>query len=90
MSWEVEGSDVGFKSILILSEMVYVKAVREDCFSLVSESFSIRENQEMEGERMRRSEKEGDSSSLAAVSLGYLQPRAEEEMTIYWVSHKGD
>lgn len=38
----------------------------------------------------QRGKKEGDSRSLAAVSLGYLQPRAEEEMTVYWVSHKGD
>lgn len=46
------------------------------------------------GDRGREDEtkqkKEGDSRSLAAVSLGYLQPRAEEEMTVYWVSHKGD
>lgn len=42
MSWEVECSEVGYKSILILSEMVYVKQMHEDCFSLVSESFSIK------------------------------------------------
>lgn len=36
VSWEVEGSDVDYKSILILSEMVYVKPMHEDSFSLVS------------------------------------------------------
>lgn len=33
MSWEVEGSDVDYKSILILSEMVYVKPMHEDCLA---------------------------------------------------------
>lgn len=41
MSWEVEGSDVGYKSTLILSEMIYVKPMHEDCFSPVSESGSV-------------------------------------------------
>ncbi len=76
---------MGYKSILILSEMVYVKPMHWDCFCLVSESFGIKKKKMQDGAR-----KEGDSSSLAAVSPGYLQPRAEEEMTIYWVSHKGD
>lgn len=35
---------MGFKSVLILSEMVYVKPMHEDCFSLVSDSFGIRGN----------------------------------------------
>lgn len=56
MSWEVECSEVGYKSILILSEMVYVKQMHEDCFSLVSESFSIKRKL---GEGMRRSKKRG-------------------------------
>lgn len=43
MSREVEWSEVGYKSILILSEMGYVKQMHEDCFSPVSESFSIKE-----------------------------------------------
>lgn len=43
MSREVECGDVGYKSILILSEMVYVELMHEDSSSLVSEGFGIRE-----------------------------------------------
>lgn len=35
VSWEVVCSEVGYKSVLILSEMVYVKQMHEDSFSLV-------------------------------------------------------
>ncbi len=42
------------------------------------------------GREVETKQEKRDSRSLAAVSLGYLQPRAEEEMTVYWVSHKGD
>lgn len=42
---------MGYKSTLILSEMVYVKPMHEDCFCLVSESFGIRENR---GRRKKR------------------------------------
>lgn len=38
VSWEVGCSEVGYKSVLILSEMVYVKQMREDSFSLVRAS----------------------------------------------------
>lgn len=54
MSWEVEWSEEGYKSVLILSEMVYVKQMHEDCFSLVSESFSIKRKLAMEEEEVGR------------------------------------
>lgn len=38
MSWEVGCSEVGYKSVLILSEMVYVKQMRVDSSSLVRAS----------------------------------------------------
>lgn len=73
MSWEVEGSDVGYKSILILSEMVYVKPMHGDCFSLVSGSFSIRENVE---EEMRQSKTGTAAPSLRCLRVIYsLGPR---------------
>lgn len=94
MSWEVEWSEEGYKSALILSEMVYVKQMHEDCFSLVSESFSIKRKlamEEEEEEAGRRSKKSGRQQfPRCCVLLGYLRPRPEEEMTIYWVRHKGD
>lgn len=52
VSGEVGCSEVGYKSVLILSEMVYVKQMHEDAFSLVRAS------------ALRR---EGDSGFLAAV-----------------------
>lgn len=38
MSWEVGWSEVGYKSVLILGEMVYVKQMHEDSFSLLTAS----------------------------------------------------
>lgn len=45
MSREVKCGKVAYKSSLILSVMVYVKQMHEDCFSLVSKRFGI--NQEI-------------------------------------------
>lgn len=60
VSGEVGGSEVGYKSVLILSEMVYVKQMHEDAFSLVRAS--------VRGE----GGKEGGSGLLAAA--GCLPP----------------
>lgn len=55
MLCEVEGSDVSYKSILILGEMVYVKPMHEDCFGVVGESVGIR--RKLGVKKMRRGEK---------------------------------
>lgn len=56
MSREAECGGVGYKSILILSEMVYVELMHEDWWSLVSEGFGIKRES---GGKMRRSENRG-------------------------------
>lgn len=43
VSWEVGCSEVGYKSVLILSEMAYVKQMHEDSLSLFRAAV-LREN----------------------------------------------
>lgn len=79
MSGGVKGSVVDCKSIVILSELLYVKPVHKDCFSQVI--CSIREKRRGGGEEAR--------VPLTTVSWLFTAT-GEEEMTIYWESHKGD
>lgn len=49
-------------------------------------ALSIRENEGTEGEKL----KEKETGVFQLLHLCYLQPQGDEEMTIYWVSHKRD
>lgn len=71
MSREVECGKVAYKSSLILSVMVYVKQMHENCFSLVSKCFGITRKFGTDEMKQKR---EKDSSFLAVLSSGYLWP----------------
>lgn len=79
MSREVECGKVPYKSSLILSVMVYVKQMHEDCFSLVSKRFGITRKfgtDEMKQKRGRR--------QLPCCPVFGLF------MAVYWLRHGGD
>lgn len=80
VSWEVGCGEVGYKSVLILSEMVYVKQMHEDSFSLVRASVL-----RMDGGR--------ETAVSSLLWVGYPPPptRTEEKkIAFYWCRHKED
>lgn len=82
MSWEVEWSEEGYKSVLILSEMVYVKQMHEDCFSLVSESSSIKRKLAMgrqAGEAKQEKRETAVSSLLCLAGLFTASARGRND-----------
>lgn len=74
MSWEVGCSEVGYKSVLILSEMVYVKQMRADSSSLVRASVL-----RMEGGRQQ-----------SPRCSGLFTPLTRGKFAFYWFRHKED
>lgn len=74
MSWEVGCSEVGYKSVLILSEMVYVKQMRADSSSLVRASVL-----RMEGGRQQ-----------SPRCFGLFTPLTRGKIAFYWFRHKED
>lgn len=76
VSWEVGCSEVGYKSVLILSEMVYVKQMREDSFSLVRASVL-----RMDG---------GRETVLSSLLWVVYPPDLRKKIAFYWFRHKED
>lgn len=77
MSCEVGCSEVDYKSILILSEMVYVKQMHKDCFSVVSESFGIKRKLGIEGGLNETKQGRGKEQFPCCCVFGLFKAQAQ-------------